>query len=150
MSCQSCSPSLICWYVRINNIVTCRPISRYRPNYEHATIEKVWQELFYMRFAPCPLLDNGSLNIFPKKYTRGTIEDLLLGKGAVNRLCQHYRLCFPWGPCKVAIRESSSEADSCGRRRMRIEEVQSSTTEYKGISLRKEDLMDAVVTTRLL
>jgi hypothetical protein len=35
---------------------------------------------------------------------------LLLGSFAVNRLRQQYRLCFPWGPCKVVIRESNSEA----------------------------------------
>jgi hypothetical protein len=39
---------------------------------------------------------------------------------------------------------------SCGRTRMRIEGVQRSTTEYNGVSLRKEDLMCAVVTLRLL
>jgi hypothetical protein len=93
-------------------IVTCRPMSRQRSKYEHATIEKVLQEVFSMWSAPCPLLGNGSLNTFPQKQTRGTIGHLLIGKSAVNRLCQQYRLCFPWDPCKVVIRESSSEADS--------------------------------------
>jgi hypothetical protein len=32
-------------------IVTCRPISRQRPKYEHATTEPVSQELFSMWFA---------------------------------------------------------------------------------------------------
>jgi hypothetical protein len=36
---------------------------------------------------------------------------------------------FSWGPCKVDIRESISEAGSCGRTRMRIEGVQRSTKE---------------------
>jgi hypothetical protein len=36
--------------------------------------------------------------------------ELLLGNGAVNRLCQKYRLCFVLGPCRVDIRESNSEA----------------------------------------
>jgi hypothetical protein len=76
-----------------------------------------------MSFAPCPLLGNGSLNTFPQKQTRGII-DLLLGNGAVNRLCQQYRLCFPCGSRKVDIRESRSEAGSCGRTRMRTEGVQ--------------------------
>jgi hypothetical protein len=70
-----------------------------------------------MSSVPCALLRSGSLNTFPQTQTRGTI-DLLLGNGAVNRLCQQYRLCFPWGPCKVDISESSSEASSCGRTRM--------------------------------
>jgi hypothetical protein len=30
-------------------------------------------------------------------------DRLLLGNGAVNRLFQKYRLCFPWCPCKVFI-----------------------------------------------
>jgi hypothetical protein len=69
---------------------------------------------------PCPLLGNGSLNTFPQNQTRWKIGDLLLGNGSVNKLCQQYRLCFPWDPCKVDIRESISEAGSCGRTRMRI------------------------------
>jgi hypothetical protein len=92
-------------------------------------IEKVLQELFSMWSAPCPLLGNGSLNTFPQKQTRGTIGDIFLGNGTVNRLCQQYRLCFPRGQCKVVIEESSSETGSCGRRRMLIELVQRSTTE---------------------
>jgi hypothetical protein len=66
------------------------------------------------------------LNTFPQKQTRGTIGNLLLGNGAINRLCQQYRLRFPCGPCKVDIRESSSEAGSCGRTRIRIEGVKRS------------------------
>jgi hypothetical protein len=96
----------------------------------HATTEKVLQELFSMWSAPCPLLGKGSLNTFPQKQTRGTMGDLFLGNRAVNRLCQQHRLCFPWGTCKVDIRESSSEAgSSCGRTRVRIEGVQRSTAE---------------------
>jgi hypothetical protein len=129
--------------------VTCRPISRQRPKHAHAT-ENVLHELFSTLSAPFPLLGNGSLNTFPQKQTRGTIDDLLLGNGAVNRLCQQYRLYFPWGPCKVDIIESNSEAGSCGRTRMRIGGVQRSKTEYNGVSLRKEDFMHAVVTVRLL
>jgi hypothetical protein len=109
--------------------VTCRAISRQRPKYMHATIEKVLQELFSMWSGPCPLLDNGSLNTFPKKQKRGKIGHSLLGNGTVNRLCQKYMLCFPWGTCKVVIRESSFEAGSCERTRMRIKGVQKSTTE---------------------
>jgi hypothetical protein len=38
----------------------------------------------------------------------------------LNRVRQQYRLCFPWCPCKVDIKESSSEAESCVRmKRMR-------------------------------
>jgi hypothetical protein len=60
------------------------------------------------------------------------------------------RLCFPYDPCKFDISESSSEAGTCGRTRMRIEGVQRSTTEYNRVRLRKEDSMCAVVTVRLL
>jgi hypothetical protein len=73
--------------------------------------------------APYPVLGNGLLNTFPQKQTCGTIGDLPLGNGAVNRLCQQYRLSFPWGPCKVDIRGSSSEAGSRGRTRMSMESV---------------------------
>jgi hypothetical protein len=112
------------------NIVTCRRISRQRPKKAYATIEKVLQELFSMWSATLPLLGNGSLNTFLQKQTLGTIGDLMLDNGAVNRLYQQYGLYFPWGPCKVVVRESSCEAGSCcGRTRMRIEGVQRSTTE---------------------
>jgi hypothetical protein len=94
------------------NTVTCRPISRQRSKYAHATIQKVLQELFPMWSEPWPLLGNEELNTFPQKQVRGIIWGLLLGTGAVNRLCQEYRLCFPWSSWKVDIRESSSEADS--------------------------------------
>jgi hypothetical protein len=47
--------------------VTCRPISRQRPNYAHATLEKVLQEMFSMWSAPCPLLGNDSVNTFPRQ-----------------------------------------------------------------------------------
>jgi hypothetical protein len=99
--------------------VTCRPVSRQRPKYAHATIENILQELFSMWSAQCLLLGNGSLNTLLQKQTRGTIGDLLLRNGVVNRLCQQYSLCFPGGPCKVDIRESSSEAGSCGRTGMK-------------------------------
>jgi hypothetical protein len=102
-----------------------------------------------MSSAPCPFLGKGSLNTFPQKQTRGTI-DLSVGNGAVKRFYQQYRLCFPWGPCKVDKRESSSEAGSWGRTGMTNEGTQRSTTEYKGVSLRKEYLTCAVVTVRLL
>jgi hypothetical protein len=54
---------------RDKNIVTCGPISRQRPKYAHATIEKVLQEMFSMLSAPYPLLGNGSLNTFLQKLT---------------------------------------------------------------------------------
>jgi hypothetical protein len=95
------------------NSVTCRPISRQRPKYVRATIEKVLQEVVSVRSATCPLLGNGSLNKFPQKQTRGTIGHLLLVNGALNRLRQKYRLCFSCGPCRVVIRQSNSEAGSC-------------------------------------
>jgi hypothetical protein len=51
----------------------------------------------------------------------------------------------------VDIREPSYEAgSSCGRKRIRIEGVKRSATEYNGVNLRKEDLMFTVVTVRLL
>jgi hypothetical protein len=68
-------------------IVTCRHNSTQSLKYAQATIENVLQEFFSMSYAPCPLLGNGSLNTFPQKQTRGTNGDLLLGNGAVNRLC---------------------------------------------------------------
>jgi hypothetical protein len=57
--------------------------------------------------------------------------DLLLSNGAVNRLCQQYKLCFPSGPRKVDIRQSSSETSSSGvwNYRMSIEIVQWRTTD---------------------
>jgi hypothetical protein len=51
------------------NIVKCRPSSKQRPKYMHATIEKAMQEVFSMWSAPCPLLGNGSLNTFLQKHT---------------------------------------------------------------------------------
>jgi hypothetical protein len=92
--------------------VTCRPIFRQHPKNAHATLEKVQQEVFYMWSVPFPLLGNGLLNTFPQKQTRGTVGDLVLSNGAVNRLCRQYRLYFPWGPCKVVIRQSSSKDGS--------------------------------------
>jgi hypothetical protein len=71
------------WYISLPLLkytVTCRFIPRQRMKYVHATIGKVLQELFSIWSAPCPLLDNGSLNIFPRKQRRGTI-DLLLEQG---------------------------------------------------------------------
>jgi hypothetical protein len=46
-------------------------------------------------------------------HEHGTIGRLLLDNGAIKRLRQKYRLCFPLGPCKVVIREANSEAGSC-------------------------------------
>jgi hypothetical protein len=127
-------------------IVTYRPISsiynfsRRRPKHAHTTIEKVLQEVFSMWSTPCPLLGNGSLNTFPQKQTRGRI-DLLLGNGAVNRLCQQYGLCFPWGPCKVVIRvefrswQFSSEELRIGRERER-EWSESSADKEQGVGWR--------------
>jgi hypothetical protein len=88
------------------------PISRQRPKYVHATIEKVLQEVFSMWFAPCQLLSNDSPNTFPQKQTCGKVGNLLLGNSAVNRLCQKCRLCFLYDPCRVVIRESNFEAGS--------------------------------------
>jgi hypothetical protein len=66
------------------HIVKCRSISRQHQKYAHAAIEKALQEVFSMWSAPCLLLGNGSLNTFPQKQARGTIEHRLLGNGAVN------------------------------------------------------------------
>jgi hypothetical protein len=76
-----------------------------------------------------PLLGNGSLNTLPQKQTRRTIGDLLLGSGAVNRFCQQYRLCFPWGPCKVDVRESNSEVVQLLKKRDRDRSVNKSNPE---------------------
>jgi hypothetical protein len=57
------------WPCTPSDTVTCRPISRQRPKYAHATIEKILQELFSMWSAPCPLFCNRSLNTFPQKHT---------------------------------------------------------------------------------
>jgi hypothetical protein len=103
-------------------MVTSRPFSRQSPKYAHATTANVFQELFSMWSASCPLLGNGPLNTFPQKQTRGIVGDLLLGNSAVNRLCQQYRLCFPWGPYKVDIRESIFQYSS-PRARKRMERV---------------------------
>jgi hypothetical protein len=73
-------------------IVTCRPMSRQRPKYEHSSMERALQEVFSMSSAPCPLLCNGLLNIFPQRQTCGIIRHLLLGNGKVNKLCQQYGL----------------------------------------------------------
>jgi hypothetical protein len=83
-------------YMHFFYVVKCRPISRPRPKHAQATIERVLQELFYMRSTPCPLLSNGSLNIFPQKQTRGRMRDLLLGNSAEIRLRQQCGLCFSW------------------------------------------------------
>jgi hypothetical protein len=87
-----------------------------------------------MWFAPCPLLGNGSLNTFPQKQTRGTVGDLLLGNGTLNRLCQQYRLCFPWGPCKVVIRESYSEAGSLVQKNEELGERERKRTRMERVS----------------
>jgi hypothetical protein len=61
-----------------------------------------------------PLLSNSPVNTFPlKRVTK--IGSPLLSNGAVNKLRQQYRLCFPLGPCKVVIREANSKAGSCCR-----------------------------------
>jgi hypothetical protein len=58
-----------------------------------------------------PVVGNESLNTFLQKQTSGKEGNLLLlCNMAVNRLCQKYRLCFPWDPCKVVITESNFEA----------------------------------------
>jgi hypothetical protein len=41
--------------------VTCRPISRQRPNCAHATMEGVLEEVFSLWSAPCPVLGNGPI-----------------------------------------------------------------------------------------
>jgi hypothetical protein len=43
------------------NIVTCRLISRQRPEYEHVTIENVLEEVFSVWSASSPVLGNGSI-----------------------------------------------------------------------------------------
>jgi hypothetical protein len=55
---------------------------------------------------------------------------LLLVNGSVNRLCQQYRFCFLWGPCRVVIRGSSSEAG------VQFRSTRSTITEYSRISRR--------------
>jgi hypothetical protein len=42
-------------------IVTCRHISRQRPKYEHATIERVLEEVFSTWSTTCPVLGNGPI-----------------------------------------------------------------------------------------
>jgi hypothetical protein len=46
--------------LKVNYIVICS----FRPKYAHAKIENIFQEVFSMWSAPCPLLGNGSLNAF--------------------------------------------------------------------------------------
>jgi hypothetical protein len=108
---------------RRNDIVTCRHISIQRQIYAHATIGKVLQEVFCMWPAPYPLLRNGSLNTFPQKQTCGTIGDLLLGNGAVNRLCQQHRL-FSVGSMQSGYQRvefQSWQFRSCWRPRKKLE-----------------------------
>jgi hypothetical protein len=48
-----------------------------------------------------PLLDNDSVNTFPREQTRITVECLLLGNGSVNTpktVRDNRRLRLPWGP----------------------------------------------------
>jgi hypothetical protein len=52
---------------KLQNIATCRPISRQRPKYPHAKIEKVLEEMLSVCPAPCPALGNGPIN---KHFTR--------------------------------------------------------------------------------
>jgi hypothetical protein len=42
-------------------IVTCRPVSRQRPEYAHATKERVLEEVFSMYSESCPVLGNGPI-----------------------------------------------------------------------------------------
>jgi hypothetical protein len=42
--------------------VICRPISRQRLKYAHATIEKALEEMFSMWSAPCTVLGNGPID----------------------------------------------------------------------------------------
>jgi hypothetical protein len=80
--------------IRLKNIVICRPISRQHPKYAQATIEEVLQEVFSMLSAPCSLLGNESLNIFPQKQARRKIGEILLGNGAVKRLVNNTGCIF--------------------------------------------------------
>jgi hypothetical protein len=57
-----------------------------------------------------PLLGNGPVKAFLLKMTK--IGNLFLSNCAVNKSHQKYKLCFPFGPCKVVIREANSEAKS--------------------------------------
>jgi hypothetical protein len=67
-----------------------------------------------------------SLSTFPHKQMRGTIEHLLLGNGAENRLCQKYRL-FSVGSVQFGYKTvESSELVAAGNVK-------------KGISLCQED-----------
>jgi hypothetical protein len=47
----------------LNTNVTCTPISRQRPKYAHAILERGFQEVFSIWSAPCPLLGNGSITL---------------------------------------------------------------------------------------
>jgi predicted GTPase len=69
--------------VRAENIVTYRSISRQRPKYAHATIEKYCKNFFYIVGA-MPNARQRALNTYLQKQIRGAI-DLLLDNGAVNR-----------------------------------------------------------------
>jgi hypothetical protein len=58
-----------------------------------------------------PSLGNDPVNTFPLKRVT-TVGRPFLSNGAVNKLSQKYRLCFPFGPCKVVTREANSEGGS--------------------------------------
>jgi hypothetical protein len=65
-----------------------------------------------------PLLDNYSVNIFPREPTRATIGRLLLGNGSVNTLKtmrDNRRRYFPWDPPWGYIARSSKGALDCCR-----------------------------------
>jgi hypothetical protein len=115
-------------------IMTCRPMSKQRPKYVHATIEEVLKEVFSMWSAPFPLLGNGSLNTSPQKQTRGTIGHLLLGNGAVNRLCQQYRL-FSVGSVTRNYRRAQK-----GVQRITTEPVVEREREWRDSSAVKEEV----------
>jgi hypothetical protein len=47
---------------KLQNTVTCSPISRQRPEYAHEPIENALQEVFSMLSASCPVLGNRATN----------------------------------------------------------------------------------------
>jgi hypothetical protein len=101
--------------------VACRPIPRYNARNARTQRKEVIARIVFYVVRAVPI----SRKRFPQKQTRGIVGDLMPGNSAVKRLCQQYRLWFPWGPCKMDIRESSCEAGgcSCGKIKMRIEGV---------------------------
>jgi hypothetical protein len=106
------------------NIAAFRHISRQRPKYAHATIEKVLQELFSMWSAPCPLLDNESLNTFPRQRIRRQQLD--------NFSCYAARCKYNrgrgvfYGSTSRLYKQSSRKSEVSRRKRTRMERVLSS------------------------